>query len=434
MLTSLFGDLGPLNDPPGRGRRGAASPHADFAATAILESTATEVNDRGQMVDKHTRDLFVVGSPAEAIRQHLAATRADLDTATRQITLFDPGRMWASSVIKALSDAAGQPVERLHLRRQNTLATIALIERTSLPRRVEEPLKIYHTDVREAGSQAQAIPIALMESSHLTAVIVAPMSVAALDDIVARLHAAAHGQLWRCPNLLFMLSTPMAPHALRITGLPWPGRLKVVVSTEPMTSASAVWNAILHTWNEVKALPSWDDKTPQAVEAEPAYPIRVADLEATLAGAVVQEDGAPPQPAPQAPVQADRPAGGLDAGRLYRGLGQLMQLEGMLGCCVVDASTGLVLHAERTAQAEDLPLELAAATHTEVLRAHRRAARDLGLHDRIEEIIVTQGQRHQVIRTVSARPEVFLLAVLDKHRTNLALARFKIMDVERSLG
>ncbi|MCV4633387.1 hypothetical protein OFB83_32820, partial [Escherichia coli] len=83
---------------------------------------ATEVNDRGQMVDKHTRDLFVVGSPAQAIRQHLAETRADLKTASRQITLFDPGRMWAAGVVKALSDASGQPVERLHLRRQNTLA------------------------------------------------------------------------------------------------------------------------------------------------------------------------------------------------------------------------------------------------------------------------------------------------------------------------
>ncbi|MEW6098582.1 MAG: hypothetical protein AB1666_05290 [Pseudomonadota bacterium] len=436
MLTSLFGDLGPFNEPPGRGRRrGADTPPADFAATAILESSATEVNDRGQMVDKHTRDLFVVGSPAQAIRQHLAETRAGLKTASRQITLFDPGRMWAAGVVKALSDASGQPVERLHLRRQNTLATIALIERTALPRRLEEPLKIYHTDVREAGSEAQAIPIALMESSHLTVVIVAPMSVAALDDIATRLHAAALGQLWRCPHLLFMLSTPMAAHASRIRALPWPGRLHVAVSTEPMTSASNVWNAILHTWNEVKALPSWDEMALAAADGERTYPIRVADLGGPSAAAVAPEEHrASDAAAAPAPQKGDAPLGGLDGGRLYRALNQLMQLEGMLGCCAVDATTGLVLQAERAADAPDLPLELAAATHTEVLRAHRRQAGSLGTTDRVEEIIVTQGPRHQVLRTLSAQPQVFLLAVLDKQRTNLALARFKIMEAEKSLG
>lgn len=430
MLTSLFGDLGPLNQPSGPGRRrGQGEP--DFAATAILESTATEVNDRGQMVDKHTRDLFVFGSPAEAIRQHLAATRADLETAARQITLHDPGRMWAAGVVKALSDASGQPVERLHLRHQDTLATIALIERTALPRRVEEPLKIYHTDVREAGSEAQAIPVALMESSHLTAVIVAPMSLAALDEIVARLSAAARGELWRCPNLLFMLSTPMAQHASRITGAPWPGRLHVVVSSEPMTSASGVWNAILHTWNEVKTRPSWEDMRPQAVDAQAQYPIRVADLDGPIAGLAVHEE--PRAAQPDGP-QVDAVPAGLDRTRLHRAVDQLMQLEGMLGCCVVDATTGLVLHAEQSGEPDGLPLELAAATQTQVLRAHRRASRDLGSHERIDEIIVTQGRRHQVLRTVSSRPELFVLAVLDKQRTNLALARFKIMEAEKSLG
>lgn len=236
MLTSLFGDLGPLNEPPGRGRRkGADTPPADFAATAILESTATEVNDRGQMVYMHTRDLFVVGSPAEAIRQHLAETRADLEGPTAPAVAQEEHRA---------SDAAAAP----------------------------------------------------------------------------------------------------------------------------------------------------------------------------------------------APQKVDAPLGGLDRGRLYRALSQLMQLEGILGCCAVDASTGLVLQAERAADAPDLPLELAAATHTEVLRAHRRLAGPMGTADRVEEIIVSQGPRHQVLRTLSDRPEVFLLAVLDKQRTNLALARFKIMEAEKSLG
>ena len=78
MLASLFGDLGA--DKKKRGGNGEA-PDEGFAATAILESVATEVNSRGQMVDRHSHDLVVSGSPAQAIREHFADTRSDLDTA-----------------------------------------------------------------------------------------------------------------------------------------------------------------------------------------------------------------------------------------------------------------------------------------------------------------------------------------------------------------
>jgi predicted regulator of Ras-like GTPase activity (Roadblock/LC7/MglB family) len=112
---------------------------------------------------------------------------------------------------------------------------------------------------------------------------------------------------------------------------------------------------------------------------------------------------------------------------------QLMQIEGLLGCCVVDAETGLVMGQERIGD-EEINLELIAASNTEVLKAHRRASRDMGCGDRVDEVIVTHGRRHQVLRTVASHPDLFVLAVLDKQRTNLALARFKIMDAEKALG
>lgn len=433
MLTSLFGDLNPLfgSDPDKSGRaarsRGGSG---DFAATALLESLATEVNDHGQMVDKHTRDLFITGSPTEAIREHLAASRADLETASRQITLYDPSRMWASSVVKALSDASGQPIERLHLRRQDTLASIALIERTALPRRVEDPLKVYHADVRDPSRQAQTLPIALMERSHLVAVIIAPMDPPALDEIIAILHAATHGQNWVCPNLLVMLSTPMAPLAARLAAVRWPPRLNVMVTTEPMTSASAVWNTVLNAWHKVKAAPQWD-----AAQGPAGLPDAAQTLPSTAEAPAVPS-GVPiiaaSRLARPAPAEALHPV--LDAGRVQRTIDQLMLIEGLVGCCVADGGTGMVLGQACQEDVEDLDLDLAAATATEVLKAHRRAARDMGCGDRVDEVIVTHGRRHQVIRTVTAHADLFVLAVLDKQRTNLALARFKIMDAEKSLG
>jgi hypothetical protein len=253
MLTSLFGDLG---SPPDR-KKPVADDQRDqgFAATSIMESVATEVNDHGQMVDRHLRDLVVTGSAAQAIRDHFAATRSDLDTASRLITLLDPTGAWAASVIKALSDAGGQPVERLHLREHGTLRTLAMIERTTLVRRHEDTLKIYHADVRAAGRDNAEIPVVLMERSHMTTVIVGTMAPHAIDSLLQALQEATHQPNWRCPNLLFMLP----PNAVWITNtvsaINWPQRLHVHVLSESMTSASSVWNAMLGMWNHVKSQP-----------------------------------------------------------------------------------------------------------------------------------------------------------------------------------
>jgi hypothetical protein len=173
MLSSLFGDLGHARDPA---RRSTSSVDTDerFAATAVLHSTAAEVNARGQIVDRHQHDLVVSGSPAHAIREQFASTRADLETASRLITLLDPVGVWGSAVIKALSDAGGRPIERLHLREQTTLRTLATIERTTLLRRDEGMLRVYHADVRAPGPENAEIPVALMERSHLTTVIIGP--------------------------------------------------------------------------------------------------------------------------------------------------------------------------------------------------------------------------------------------------------------------
>jgi predicted regulator of Ras-like GTPase activity (Roadblock/LC7/MglB family) len=445
MLTSLFGDLNPLGTSPGRSvRRPNAREGGDFAATAILESTATEVNDRGHMVDKHTRDLFIVGSPAEAIRQHMAAARADLDSATRQITLHDPARMWAGGVVKALSDASGQPIERLHLRHQSTLASIALIERTALPRRVDDPLKIYTADVRDASTEAQAIPIALMERSHLTAVIMAPMPESLFDEIVATLNAAAHGNNWHCPHLLFLLSAPVAPLASHIASVAWPTSLNVMVSTEPMTSASGVWNSVLNTWNRVKHLHQGSEARLRAPTLPGGgFPIRVGDLIIPETPVEEQASSSEDRPAltPLPEVRELGPArlvvDGLrttiDEARVLRVLEQLMRIEGVIGSCVVDVTTGLVLGQQLAEDIDDLSLDMAAATATEVLKAHRRAARDMG-GDRVDEVIVTLGRRQQILRCVNSHADLFLLVVLDKQRTNLALARFRVMDTEKLLA
>ena len=429
MLTSLFGDLGPSKDSRRTKRSPDEEPEHGFAATAIMETTATEVNDRGQMVDRHQHDLVVTGSAAHAIREHFATTRADLDTASRLITLLDPAGVWASAVIKALSDAGGRPIERLHLREQTTLRTLAMIERTTLVRRHEETLKIYHADVRVPGTDNAEVPVALMERSHMATVIIGPMQPHVIDALLISLQAAAALPTWRCPNLLFMLPPSAVWLANKISAVPWPPRLHVHVLNESLTSASSVWNAMLGMWNHVKSQPAWDPPDAPSLLGLSDFPIKVADLG--------PPSELPPPPAMR-PLTAAKPLmrvsrTALDPVRAKQALTEMLSLEGLLGCAVVDGSTGLVL-ARETREDQPVDIELSAAASAQVLRMHRQAARNMGLSEQIDEIITSAASRQQVLRTLPRHTDLFLLALLDKHRTNLALVRFKLMEVERSLA
>jgi hypothetical protein len=423
MLSSLFGDLRTIrgNDYPAPEERDHG-----FAATAILESVATEVNDRGQMVDSHLRDLVVSGSPAQAIREHFTATRADLETASRLIALYDPTGVWAAAVIKALSDASGRPIERLHLREQGTLRTLAVIERTTLERRNEDALRIYHTDVRAPGNDNAAIPLALMERSHMTAVIVGAMQPHAIDEMLQTLQTAVNQPNWRCPTLLFMLPPNAVWIANKIGMTEWPARLKVQVLNEALTSASAVWNSLLGMWNRVKKEPVWAPPQAPAASGLDGFQIKVADLAAPVttdsAARVTTSVGS--QPAVRRPP--------LDPALAAQALVTLAGLDGVFACAVVDGSTGLIL-ARHSREDHLVQLGLAAAASTQVLRAHQQAARDMGLTTEVDEVMTSAGPRHHVMRTVSRHPGLFLFAVLDKQRTNLALARYKLMEAEQSL-
>ena len=456
MLTSLFGDLGPPKEPDGKKRSDADGPDAGFAVTTIMESMATEVNARGQMVDRHSRDLVVSGSPAQAIRDHFADTRADLDTATSLITLLDPAGAWASAVIKALSDAGGRPIERLHLREHSTLRTLATIERTTLVRRHEDTLRIYHADVRAPGTENAEIPFALMERSQMTTVIVGPMQPHEIDAWLGALHAAAMLPPWRCPNLLFMLPPNAVWIANKVGAVAWPSRLHVHVLSESMTGASSVWNAMLGIWNQVKSSPGWEPAANPPLMGTSDFPIKVGELGGaaasnaaapaaatpTVTGGAITGGAAPFTPSAASvtatPPGAHNTRSALDPSLARRALAGMLTLEGLLGCAVIDATTGLVLareireprepHSERP-----VDMNLAGAACAQTLRAHRMAARSMGLPDPVDEIMTSAGPRQQIIRTLSRYPDLFLVALLDKQRTNLALVRFQLMEIERGL-
>ena len=78
-------------------------------------------------------------------------------------------------------------------------------------------------------------------------------------------------------------------------------------------------------------------------------------------------------------------------------------------------------------------LEVAAAGNTEVVRSKLKTMRALSLNDSIEDMLITLGKAYHIIRPMAHKEGVFLYAVFDRNRANLALARRKIQDVEKAL-
>jgi len=112
-------------------------------------------------------------------------------------------------------------------------------------------------------------------------------------------------------------------------------------------------------------------------------------------------------------------------------LAQIMGLDGAIGSCIVDSNSGMMLGAQGGGNAVNL--EVAAAGNTEVVRSKRKTMKALNLSDQIEDILITLGRQYHIIRPVSRKEGVFVYFVLDKGKSNLALARRKAQDVEREM-
>ncbi|MEU2894384.1 hypothetical protein ABZ690_20650 [Streptomyces sp. NPDC006967] len=108
-------------------------------------------------------------------------------------------------------------------------------------------------------------------------------------------------------------------------------------------------------------------------------------------------------------------------------------IEGALGAAVVDYSSGMALGT--LGGGKDLDLTVAAAGNTDVIRAKVRTMELLGLTGQIEDILITLEYQYHLIRLVTGRSGngLFLYLVLDKSRSNLAMARHQLKRIEEQL-
>lgn len=111
-------------------------------------------------------------------------------------------------------------------------------------------------------------------------------------------------------------------------------------------------------------------------------------------------------------------------------LSKLDGIDGFIGAALVDSESGMLLGQEGGA---GLNLEVAGASNTEVVRAKRKAMRNLNIKDEIEDILISLGKQYHIIRPLRKKANLFFYVALDRVRANLAMARIALAEVEKDL-
>ncbi|RKH92882.1 hypothetical protein D7Y27_39885 [Corallococcus sp. AB004] len=134
--------------------------------------------------------------------------------------------------------------------------------------------------------------------------------------------------------------------------------------------------------------------------------------------------------------QSQSPAGppvlleGEVMANVKQSLEEAMKIEGAFAVCLADANSGMTLGSVGSA---GFNVEAAAAGNTEVMRAKLKTMKALGIKDRIEDMLITLGEQYHIIRPLAAREGLFLYIALHRANANLAMARFRMAEVEKTI-
>ena len=110
---------------------------------------------------------------------------------------------------------------------------------------------------------------------------------------------------------------------------------------------------------------------------------------------------------------------------------KLMTIDGAIGAALVDFDGGLTLG--KIGGGDILDMDIAGAGNLEVVRAKVRVMEQLGLDDKIEDILITLNKQYHIIRPLENRPTMFLYLAFDRNQGNLGLARHQLRAIEADL-
>jgi len=111
-------------------------------------------------------------------------------------------------------------------------------------------------------------------------------------------------------------------------------------------------------------------------------------------------------------------------------LDSAMQIDGALGVALVDYESGMLLAKEGGGPVN---LDVAAAGNSDVIRAKMRTMQLLNLRTGIEDVLITLGDQYHIIRLLNSGRNLFLYLVLNRAQANLAMARYKLTEIEKTI-
>lgn len=113
-------------------------------------------------------------------------------------------------------------------------------------------------------------------------------------------------------------------------------------------------------------------------------------------------------------------------------LRKVMSIDGAIGVALVDTNDGLTLATAGGGQR--INLDVAGAGNLDVVRAKMKVMDQLGLDDRIEDILITLSTQFHLIRPLERNSvSLFLYVALDRERGNLGMARHQLRAIEAEL-
>ena len=375
-------------------------------------------SDIGRQTGTNERELFVSCAPAEALQQQFEHLHPEF------IAIHDIATNSSRKLLVGIAAASGRAVQKLTIRRQGYGTPLAALEFIELPTADGSLLRVYSTEVDADTTARHGIARMLLGFSRLGVVMVGDLPAHAIATALKPLQEAMLAGPW--PNRQMLLLPLASVSTLASQGMALSRETGVSVRTTPHVARPAdAWGFINGTWNRLREQSQTDGRAIPALVSTSAAPVAAAA--APMAATAPKPPAAKlaMRPMPSVPAAGARPVAEPE-NVLDRYVHQLIELGGMVSCCIFDVATGReVTHAGASPGAAEL------ATHgAELLAAIGGTSRKLGLGHTLPEAAITLGAHHLLIRAVPRHPGLALHAVLDKTQANLTLARLQVLRLD----
>lgn len=375
----------------------------------------------GSRVDAVQWELFVVTSPAEAVRMQLEHLRPEY------IALHDIGTASSRRLLGGLAGAAGTVVQKLAIRRQGYGVSLATLEFVELPVAGAPPLRLYTTQIDGDTATRHDLAQVLLAHSRLGVVMVGELPTHALAAAFKPLQQAIAEGPWPNRELLVLplgAATGIAAQAAEL-GI---GRAVQVRATPQVSKPAEAWNYVSGSWNRLReALAPTGVRLPAIAGAAGAAGTAAAAAPSTPALPTVTSP-IPLEPMPDVPAApGPRPGAGSPLAHYVQQVGEI---KGMVSCCVFELATQ-----RPVAHAGGRPGPAALAAHGAALYQSLVAtAKAMGLGAARPDTAITLGAHHLLLHPVPGQPGLALHAVLDKSATNVMLARMHLQRLDDALA